>query len=263
MKYKLLNYNKIINKITNKDKLFIGDYIIDPYQNCEFGCKYCDSSFDKNIYAKINSSEILEKELKNKDKGTIIIGSVHDPYQNAEKKFNLTRRILEVIKSYDFPCHILTKSNLILRDINLISKMKCNITISMISSDIKISKNFENNISSPKKRFGIVKKLNENGIPAGIALIPILPYIIDNELEKIVKYSYKSDAKYFLYKHLELKGYQKELFFNLIKENFPDLQNKYKELFKNQISPDIKYVKNINKKINSFCKKYKIKNKLY
>ncbi|MCK5458581.1 MAG: hypothetical protein KAI20_01710, partial [Thermoplasmatales archaeon] len=116
MEYKLINCDSLLKRITRKDTLFNGKYCIDPYQNCEFGCLYCDSSFEKTIYVKNNSVEILENELQTVEKGVIIIGSVHDPYQRAEQTYEITKKILKTIKKYQFPCHILTKSTLILRD---------------------------------------------------------------------------------------------------------------------------------------------------
>ena len=100
MQYKQIQVDTVINKITNKDKLFKGDYTVDPYQNCEYGCRYCDSSFDKTIYIKNNALEIFEKEITQMQNGTIIIGSVHDPYQKTEEKHKLTRQILKIIKKH-------------------------------------------------------------------------------------------------------------------------------------------------------------------
>ena len=134
MEYKLINCDSVIKKITKKDSLFHGNYCVDPYQNCEFGCHYCDSSFEKTIYVKTNIIEILEKELETIKNGRIIIGSVNDPYQIIEKKYQLTNTILETLKEYNFPCHILTKSPLILRDLDLLSQLESMITISMIVS---------------------------------------------------------------------------------------------------------------------------------
>ena len=137
MQYKQIKVDSILNRITSKDNLFLGDYTIDPYQNCEFGCSYCDSSFDKTIYIKTNASEILNEELKNNKNGRIIVGSVHDPYQNIEKELKITRELLEIIKENGFSCHILTKSDLILRDLDIISNIKdCLVTISIISLNI-------------------------------------------------------------------------------------------------------------------------------
>ena len=111
MLYKQIKVDFLLNKITNKDKLFAGNYTIDPYQNCEFGCLYCDSSFDKTIFIKTNAAEILKKELETAKKGTIIVGSVHDPYQRAEEELEITRDLLKTIKKHEFSWHLLTKSD--------------------------------------------------------------------------------------------------------------------------------------------------------
>ncbi len=144
MEYKHARYSSLLNKITNKDKLFTGDYTLDPYQNCEYGCIYCDSTLDETIYIKTNATQLLKKELEKNERGTTIVGSVSDPYQEVEKKYKTTRNLLKIIEQYDFPCHVLTKSNLVLKDIDILSKMKnCTITISIISLDKSISDIFE------------------------------------------------------------------------------------------------------------------------
>ena len=95
MEYKQIHCDSLLKKITKKDTLFNGMYCIDPYQNCEFGCLYCDSSFDKTIYIKSNAAKIIRNQLKNQEKGRIIVGSVHDPYQRIEMDFKLTKKILD------------------------------------------------------------------------------------------------------------------------------------------------------------------------
>ena len=85
MEHKHIIFNSILNKIVREDRLFTGDYTLDPYQNCEFGCKYCDSSNDEIIYVKANAIQILKRELGQVGTNRIIIGSVHDPYQEVEK----------------------------------------------------------------------------------------------------------------------------------------------------------------------------------
>jgi DNA repair photolyase len=264
MQYKTINQDFLLNKITSTDIFFAGDYTIDPYQNCEFGCLYCDSSFDKTIYIKSNAVEILTKQLQNLEKKTIIVGSVHDPYQKAEEKYKLTRNILKTIKKHGFTCHILTKSDLILRDIDMLSEIKnCIVTISLISLDDSVASIFEKNAPSPKQRLQIIEKLSNNGIKAGVAIIPILPFIVEyKSLEKIIKESCKKQAQYILYKHLELKGDQKNIFFEVLKNFYPNLVNQYEELYKDSYMPKQTFIKNLNKTLNDFCKKYNIKNKV-
>lgn len=262
MGYKPIHCDSLLKRITKKDELFHGKYSIDPYQNCEFGCLYCDSAFDKTIYVKINAVKLLEKELESLEKGVIIVGSVHDPYQKAEKKYEITRNLLKVIKECNFPCHILTKSLLVMRELDLLSSMSCMVTVSIISLDEQVSNLFEMNLPPSKERLQMVKTLGENGITAGIALIPILPYIVDNELEDIVKASTNSNAQYFLYKHLELKGDQTKIFNNIIQQYYSHLLSRYEELYKDNFVPNNNYLSSVNEKISKYCKEYNIPEKI-
>jgi DNA repair photolyase len=262
MEYKIINCDSVVKKIIKNDSLFHGNYCADPYQNCEFGCHYCDSSFEKTIYVKANVVDILKKELEQIKNGRIIIGSVHDPYQNTEKKYQLTRSILETLKQFDFPCHILTKSPLILRDIDLLSQLECMITISLSSLDDQVVRIFEPNVPSPNDRLQTVQTIRNQGIIAGVALIPILPYIVESEVESIVKAARNVDAQYLLHKHLELKGDQERLFRNLIEAHYPHLLPKYDVLYNNDYNPRKEYIQKLNSTLSGYCKKFKISDKI-
>lgn len=262
MIYKQIIVDSLLKQITKKDKLFNGNYTVDPYQNCEFGCLYCDSSIDKTIYVKTNAVELFKKELCKYPKGVIIIGSVNDPYQNAEKNFEITRNLLKIIKQKNYSCHILTKSELVLRDVDIISQIKnCNVTISIITTKNNISKIFENNIPSAKSRLQIIKKLSEEDIKTGLAIIPILPFLVEDEFENIIKSAKKYKAQYILSKALELKGDQKNLFLGILKNYRNDLVNKYKKLYKDSYNPDNKYLFKLNKSLDKFCQIYNLKHK--
>jgi len=261
MQYKEIQVDFLLNKITQKDTLFDGNYTIDPYQNCEFGCLYCDSSFDKTVYIKKNAEEILEQELKKLDKGRIIVGSVHDPYQKAEEKYSITRNLLKTIKKSGFSCNILTKSNLIERDIDIISEINdCIVTISAPSLNDTISKIFEENVSLPIDRLKTIEKLANSGIKTGFALMPIIPYIVESEFEEIVNVAKIHNADYFLHKHLELKGDQKGCFFEILREFYPELIQKYETLYQKSYMPNDMYISKINAKIKHICTKNNIKN---
>lgn len=262
MEYRLIHCDSLLKKITKKDILFNGTYCIDPYQNCEFGCLYCDSSFDKTIYVKKNAVETLENELQTVEKGVIIVGSVHDPYQKAEQKYEITKKILKTIKKYHFPCHILTKSTLVLRDISLLSSMNCMVTISILSLNENVYRIFEENVPPSKERLQTIKTLANHGIKTGAALIPILPYIVEWDLEHITKSVKNNKAHYLLHKHLELKGEQKQLFINVIQKHYPHLLSTYDKLYKDRFKPDKKYISEIDMKIQTFCRKYNISEKI-
>jgi DNA repair photolyase len=262
MDYKIINCNSLINKITKKDLLFHGSYCIDPYQNCEFGCCYCDSSIEKTIYVKINAVQILKKELESVNNGRIIIGSVHDPYQNTEKKFNLTKSILELLKQYNLPCHILTKSPLILRDLDLLSQLDCIITISVSSFNEQVLRIFEPEVPLPHVRLQTVRTLRNQGIPTGLALMPMFPYIVESEIESIVNAAYTAGAQYLLHKYLELKGDQERLFKKIIEAHYPHLLPKYDALYENDFKPHKQYIQTLNQTLSDYCKKFNIPTKI-
>jgi len=263
MQYKHIRCDSLINDITTKDNLFVGDYTIDPYQRCEFGCRYCDSTIDDIIFIKNNAAEVLEKELEQRKKGRIIVGSVHDPYQNAEAKCKITRELLEVIEQHGFSCHILTKSPLVLRDKDILSRIDSPlVTISITSLDKQISKIFEKHVPLPEERLQAMQKLSENDTRTGLAIMPILPYITENEIEELVKSARNYNAQYVLHKHLELKGDQRTKYLKTIKESFPKLVKKYDELYKDSYMPNTAYISNINKSMEKCCKNYKIKNRI-
>ncbi|RLF29713.1 MAG: hypothetical protein DRN05_01030 [Thermoplasmata archaeon] len=267
MEYKTIRCSSLLNTITKRDTLFIGTYTLDPYQNCEFKCCYCDSSTENTVYIKINAAQILEIELKKlqknhkrkNDKGFIIIGSISDPYQEAEKEYGITKNLLETIRQHGFPCHILTKSTLILRDVDTLVEMKkAVVTISMISLDENISNIFEGKTPSPMERLKTVKKLSEKGIQAGIAVIPLLPYIVEDELKDIIEMAYRHKAHHLLHRCLELKGDQKKIFMETIEKTYPHLIDNYKKLYGDSYKPDRRYTLRLNKLINSYCEKHGI-----
>jgi DNA repair photolyase len=262
MDYKSINCDSILKRIMKTDSLFHGDYCIDPYQYCEFGCEYCDSSFENTIYIKKNIIDVLKKELASMQTGRIIIGSVHDPYQNAEKDYQLTKHVLETIKDYNFSCHILTKSPLIIRDIDLITKLNCIVTISILSLNDQVVRIFEPAAPSPADRMQTLEKLRNNNIKAGIAFIPLLPYITDSELESMFQAAQRIGAQYLLHKHLELKGDQKQHFKNLIKMHYPHLLSRYDALYEHNIKPDDTYIKKLDNTLSQYHKTYNIPSKI-
>jgi len=262
MGYKYITSESVIKKITRKDSLFHGSYCVDPYQNCEYDCQYCDSSFEKTVYIKKNITEVLEKELKTIQNGRIIIGSVNDPYQNIEQKQKLTSAILKMIKDHQLSCHILTKSPLVLRDLPLLSDLECMVTLSLSSLNDQVVRIFEPGVPSPSVRLQTVQDLRDHGIHAGVALIPLLPYIVEPEIDSIVQSATKVDAQYLLHKHLELKGDQERHFRNLIKQYYPHLLPKYDALYEDDFRPQETYLQNVQELLQQSCKKYNISDRI-
>ncbi len=176
-----------VKSVLTKSGIPGADYCINPYVGCFHGCRYCYATFMKRftghtepwgsfVDVKINAPEVLEKQLKRAEKGSIIISSVTDAYQPIEARYKLTRRCLEVLLQRQFSVDILTKSPLVLRDMELIRKFKdITVGITITTDDEKIRKIFEPNAPSISARINTLKRLHENGINTYAFIGPILP----------------------------------------------------------------------------------------
>ncbi len=169
------------------------DYALNPYTGCQHACIYCYAEFMKKytnhtepwgefVDVKVNLPDRLRQQLKRTKPGTVMIGTVTDAYQPMERKFRLTRKCLEILSSTDFPVFIQTKSDLILRDIDVLKKIKnkeAGMTITC--PDAYVEKLFEPGASDLERRFKALAQLKDNGIPTFVFVGPILPYFSDGE----------------------------------------------------------------------------------
>lgn len=223
------------------------------YRGCSHGCIYCDSRSEcynmnhefEDIAIKENGLSLLKKELlKKKEKTMIGIGAMSDPYIPLEKKLKYTQKAIQIINRYNFGFTLITKSNLILRDINLLKeineKNKAVIQITMTTFDDKLTKIIEPNAPSTKKRFKVLKKLNNENIPTIVWLCPILPFINDNEenINGIIDYCIDANVKGILCFNmgLTLREGNREYFYKKLDENFPGLKKEYIKKYKNNYS---------------------------
>jgi len=170
------------------------DYCINPYVGCLHACVYCYSRFMRRFTShtepwghfldvKINAPEVLAKELARKPKkGTVLLGSVTDAYQPAERKYRITRRILEILLQHDFPVSILTKSNLVVRDLDLFKQFsQCEVGLTITTTEQGIAHNFEPHSSTPQQRIEALDTLHRNVISTYAFIGPILPELTDLE----------------------------------------------------------------------------------
>ncbi len=172
------------------------DYCINPYVGCSNGCVYCYARFmikytkhkedwGSFIDVKTNALETLKKELRTKKPGSIFISSVTDPYQGIEKKYKITRKVLENLPETFEPC-ILTKSSLVERDIDVFKKFR-KIEVGITLTTLEDWKNFEPRASNPEGRIKALRKIHEAGINTYVFLGPVLPYITDKDLNGIME----------------------------------------------------------------------------
>jgi len=228
------------------NRWFGSNYNMNIYKGCNHGCIYCDSRSDcyhvdnfDEIRGKLNSLEILERDLISKrKKGVIGTGAMSDPYNPFEAEYKLTRGALELINKYKFGLSIVTKSSLITRDIDILQKIQKHspilVKLTITTADDKLCRKIETNVSPSSERFDAIKRLTDNGIFAGVLLMPILPFINDSEenIKEIIRLSHKSGAK-FIYGAfgVTLRSNQRLWFYKKIDSLFPGIKEKYIKTF--------------------------------
>lgn len=263
--------------VGSPDEWFRSGWNLNTYRGCEHACNYCyarshkylihstEEAFDRTIFVKINAPQVLRRELeklsKKGKKGIICFNSASDPYQPCEVKYKISRKVLGVIKDYHFPCHIMMKSDLILRDLDLLREVseRAWCTVSFTITTFELAELLEPKAPEPERRLNAMKKLSEEGVSTGILLMPIIPYLTDNKenIEEIVERGAESGAEYVIPGEMTLRDAQKERFMKLLEETFPELVEKYEALYKNSI-PGEEYRSKVTEIIKSVCHKHKM-----
>jgi DNA repair photolyase len=281
---------------------------INPYRGCQFNCLYCDGKADyyripnfgfdirikrnviKNIRKSLHKLGFRSKSEANQSKLTSFFasnlnqdfshpppkfvisvgGGVTDAYQPIEKEKKITQEILKTLIDFEIPAFLLTKSTLILRDLDLIGELNdrahAEVNISVGYSDEKIRRKIEPHSASTEKRYEVLKVFRESGIPGGISMMPLAPFIGDSEenIENLLQWASESNAEHALIAGLTLKPGNRELFFKeFLTKEFPQYLEQYKLLFPENNTygiPKIDKVKinNVMAIGHELCKKYNI-----
>nr|WP_245290874.1 PA0069 family radical SAM protein [Methyloligella halotolerans] len=228
--------------ITRNESPDIGfDRSINPYRGCEHGCVYCFArpthafmglspglDFETRLFAKVNAAEQLKRELAHPKykPATIAIGTNTDPYQPIDRQYGLMRDILQVLDEANHPVAIVTKSSLVLRDIDILSSMAkrglAKVALSVTTLDRKLSRAMEPRAAAPEKRLETVAALTEAGIPTSVMVAPIMPGLTDMEMERILERASVAGAKEAGYVLLRLPLEIADLFTEWLEANCPD-----------------------------------------
>lgn len=220
------------------------------YRGCTHGCIYCDSRSKcyqmnhqfEDIEVKSNAIELLENTLKRKRKKCMIgTGSMTDPYLPIETEICNVRKALEIIDYYGFGFTVITKSDLILRDLDLLKKInektKCVVQMTLTTYDEDLCRKLEPNVCTTKRRAEVLNVLQDNGIPTVVWLSPILPFINDTleNIEGIINYCVEAKVYGIICfgMGLTLRDGNREYFYKKLDVLFPNLSNKYKKLYSN------------------------------
>ena len=222
------------------------------YRGCTHGCIYCDSRSKiygmdhkfEDIAVKENSLELLKKELRRRPKSMIGTGAMTDPYIPLEKNLMYVRKSLEMIHDYGFGFTCITKSDLVLRDLELLKrineKSKVVIQMTLTTADDELCSILEPNVCVTSRRVEVLKTLNDNGIPTVVWLCPILPYINDTEdnINSIIDSCIETNVKGILCHGmgLTLRDGNREYFYSKLDEHFPGLKDRYIREYGNDYS---------------------------
>ncbi len=263
MKINLINAKSIITK----SNLPEADFVINPYVGCQHACIYCYADFMKKftghtkdkwgdfVDVKKNASELINLS-KIKGDSLILIGSVTDPYQPVESKYEITRSCLEKLLDFQPNIEILTKSPLILRDIDLLKKFKnLKVGISVGVLDENLYRDIEPFVASPKSRIEALKKLNQEGINTYLFVSPILPEIsnIPKLLDSV--YGFVDEV---MFENLNIRANNRDAILRFIENKKPELKELYMNLSKNK-----DYWDKLEKNIINECEKREIKYRLF
>jgi DNA repair photolyase len=228
--------------ITSNDSPDIGfDQSINPYRGCEHGCIYCYArpthcflghsaglDFETKLYAKANAAELLTRELANPryQPKLIALGTNTDPYQPIEREHRITRSILEVLERVRHPVGIVTKSSLIVRDLDILARMAklglVKAALSVTTLDRRIARKMEPRAPTPAKRLEAVRALTEAGVPTAVMVAPVVPGLNDSEIERILEAAHEAGARQAGYVMLRLPLEIKALFREWLATEFPD-----------------------------------------
>ena len=235
-----MHYVEAKGLLTGKD----GYFGMNIYRGCTHGCIYCDSRSRcyqfthpfEDIEVKQNAPELLEKALRSKRKKCMIgTGSMSDPYMHCEEQLQLTRRCLEIIYQYGFGAAVLTKSNRILRDLDLLEvinrQAKCVVQMTLTTFDDNLCRILEPNVCTTKRRIEVLGKMQEKGIPTVVWMTPILPFINDTEenitaiLDNCIRTGVRGIICFDM--GLTLREGNREYFYAALDKYFPGLKEKY------------------------------------
>lgn len=277
MKYREIEVKGILNSVKTDDEWFGLSYNMNLYRGCEHQCIYCDTrsacyqieNFNEEVLVKINALELLEDILPRKrKKGIIGFGSMNDPYIYAESHYGLTRKALEIAAKYRFPVHIITKSDLVLKDLDIleqINKVKARVSFTVTTAYDELAKVLEPGAPSPSRRLAAMQKVAEAGIETGVVMMPILPFIEDNpvNIRQVVLAAVDHKADYIIPAFgVTVRDGQREYFYQQLDEHFPGVREKYERAFGGRYLCPARNQDELAQLFNDLCGQYGIKTKV-
>jgi len=278
VEYFTLPNKSLLNRcISNRQMPFT--WTINPYRGCEFGCRYCYArythefmemrdgmEFEQKIYVKQHAAGLLRHELRRvKPDEAIALGTATDPYQPAERRYEVTRGILEEFALHrGFELGIVTKSNLIVRDLDLLKEVakanRLSVHITITTLDIDLARILEPRAPRPDLRLDAVRALAQAGLRVGVSCSPVVPGITDasKDLESLIRAAADAGADYVFANPLFLKPCSAAIFLPFLQENFPHLAENYRQRYQGRAFLPPAYAKRLSHLIAHLREKYNI-----
>jgi len=263
----------LLAHVRQPDPWFGLRYNVNLYRGCQHRCIYCDSRsecyqiehFDREVLVKANAVELLQKELARKRVvGTIGLGSMNDPYMPLEAQLNLTGRALQVIARFGFPVHVITKSDLVLKDLDAlceINRTYAAVSFTVTAADDDLAKKVEPNAPLVSARFRAMQVLAEHGLHTGLTMMPVLPFIEDNEenIRRIVEQAHAHGAAYIIPSFgVTLRDRQRAYYYERLDESFPGLRQKYERAYGDRYHCPVPDAERLAKVFDDLCSQYGI-----
>ena len=283
MNVREITAKSVLIKHKKIDSWFVSRYGMNLYRGCAHNCAYCDGRseryqvegvFGEDVSVKTNALEVLRKELKpigrrvKLNPGYIMLGGgVGDSYQPVEEKYQLTRKTLQLLCEYRWPVHVLTKSTLVERDLDIIERInqqnKAIVSFSFSSTNDEISAVLEPHVPPPSERLKTLAAFKRKGIACGMFLLPVIPFITDTPelISEALRRAHEIGVDFVIFGGMTLKsGKQQEYFFSLLRHNQPELLARYEQIYGDNKwgQATEEYYSTINSIFSELCKKYKI-----
>lgn len=259
----------LLAHVKQPDPWFGLRYNMNLYRGCQHRCIYCDSRsecyridhFDDEVLVKTNAIPLLREELASKRRrGTIGLGSMNDPYMPLEAETRLTRQALAVIAEFRFPVHLITKSDRVLRDIDILTRIAqtyASVSFTITTADDELAGKVEPGAPGPSARLAAMKALTEAGIQTGVTMMPILPFIEDTEanIASIVEQASEVGATYILpWMGMSLRDRQRAYYYAQLDRHFPGLRARYERTYGDRYHCDSPKADQLYRYFESLCK---------
>ena len=273
MAIKEIQAKVLLAHVRQPDTWFGLRYNMNLYRGCQHRCIYCDSRsecyqiehFDREVLVKANAIELLQKELARKRVvGTIGLGSMNDPYMPLEAQVHLTGRALQVIARFGFPVHVVTKSDLVLKDLEAlceINRTYAAVSFTVTAADDDLAKKLESGAPLVLARFRAMQTLAEHGIHTGLTMMPVLPFIEDNEenVRQIVEQAHAHGAAYIMPSFgVTLRDRQRAYYYERLDEQFPGLRQKYERAYGERYHCPVPDADRLAKVFHDLCRQHGI-----